>query len=76
MQRPPVDWRQRGCIVVVCIYIYIFVYLLNYPTCSNKCFDGLPLEIDTHRHFPTSTSISELVRIFVKIYYVIHTMFG
>ena len=48
MQRPPVDWRRRGCIDV------IYIYIVNYPILSKKYFDGSPLETDTHRHFRTS----------------------
>ena len=35
--------------------------MVNYPTFSNKYIDGLPLEIDTHRHFWISKQISEPV---------------
>ena len=37
----------------------------GYPIFSKKYIDGLPLEIDTHRHFWTSKKISEPVRIFL-----------
>ena len=38
--------------------------MVNYPIFCKKYIDGLPLEIDTHRHFRTSKMISGLVRIF------------
>ena len=37
-----------------------------FPIFSKKYIDGLPLEIDTHRHSQTSKMISETVRIFLK----------
>ena len=40
--------------------------MVNYPIFSQKCIDGLPLEINTHRHFQTSKMISGPVRIFTK----------
>ena len=39
--------------------------MVNNPIFSNKYLDGLPLEIDTHRHLATSKMISEPVRIFL-----------
>ena len=31
MQRPPADWRRRGCIVVVCIYIFkYFIFNMQF----------------------------------------------
>ena len=38
----------------------------GYPIFGKKYIDGLPLEIDTHRHFQTSQMISEPVRMFVE----------
>ena len=46
------------------IYIYILnVYMANYPRFRHKYIDGLPLEIDTHRHFHISPQNSELVHL-------------
>ena len=45
--------------------MYIHVRLII-QFLRKKYFDGLPLEIDTHRHFRTSKLISELMRIFVR----------
>ena len=56
----------------MCIYIYIWLIIQN----LEKHIDGLPLEIDTHRHFRTCKQISELVRIFLNKYAIfIYTKF-
>ena len=45
------------------MYIYYYLYMVRYPIFSQEDIDGLPLGIDTHRHFLTSKMISERVHI-------------
>ena len=47
----------------------------TYPIFTRKYIDGLPLEIDSHRHFWTSNKISEPHRISYKSIFFIYTIF-